>query len=198
MRLPRGPVRYHAPRERSPVPALVVGAAVVVTLVSAQLAIAAEPAGSSPAVGAAAATQVAESPDGAPTATEASPSTDPPSTAPAETAVDGDDSPPQVELSFAVGADAPSGDAGALLGPVIEALLADPATRVRVVGHAAPSNDPVLEEQLSLSRAETVLDLLQERGIAADRADVVGAGAAEAGQSSSGIDRRVTVEVVTG
>jgi outer membrane protein OmpA-like peptidoglycan-associated protein len=77
-------------------------------------------------------------------------------------------------------------------------LLADPTTRVRVVGHAEPSNDPVLEEQLSLRRAETVLRLLVDRGIPAARADVEGAGAAETGRSLSGTDRRATIEVVRG
>ena len=81
---------------------------------------------------------------------------------------------------------------------MVEALLADPATRVRVTGHAEDSNDPVLEEQLSLRRAETVLDLLADRGIPAARGEVVGAGATQAGGSVSGTDRRVTVEVVGG
>ncbi len=106
--------------------------------------------------------------------------------------------PRPVEVTFAAGSDTPTGDTDALLGPVVQALLADPGTRVRVVGHAAASNDPVLEEQLSRSRAETVADLLADRGVPAGRADVSGAGAAEAGASMSGTDRRVTVEVVRG
>ncbi len=97
-----------------------------------------------------------------------------------------------------MGEDVPSGDADALLGPLVAALLADPTTRVRVVGHAEDSNDPVLEEQLSSRRAQTVLDLLTARGLPPGRADVLAVGAAEAGRSRSGTDRRVTVEVVPG
>lgn len=192
MRLPRGDVRYHVPRDRSPVPAVLLGALVVLTLVPAQLSIAGQTARPAPsaAVGAA---QPADPADGprttgpGPSAGTGAPATDRPAGPPA-----------QVEVAFAVGEDSPSGDTDALLGPVVRAVLADPTTRVRVVGHAEDSDDPVLEEQLSLRRAQTVLGLLVERGMPPGRADVFGAGAAEAGRAPTGTDRRVSVEVLPG
>lgn len=199
---PRTAVRYHVPRDRSPVPPLVVGALVVTTLVGAQLSLAAEPPRPAPTSSAAAVasgptTEPGPAPgpevSGSPTAAEAG-SGD----ASASTAGEAGGLPDPVEVTFDVGADAPSRDAEALLAPVVEALLADPTTRVRLVGHAEPSNDPVLEEQLSLSRAQAVLELLAGRGVPPDRADLVGVGATETGRSPSGTDRRVTVRVVGG
>lgn len=194
MSVTRGTVRYHVPRERSPVPAVVVGVLAVVTLVSAQLAVAGDGSGT-----AAAGTQVqtaAPASDVTPPQSTAPQSTAPQSTAAQSAPREDDGLPPEVEMTFDVGSDAPSGDADALLRRVVQALLDDPTTRVRVVGHAEASNDPVLEEQLSLRRAETVLALLTARGVPPARAEVLGAGATEAGRSLSGTDRRVTVEVI--
>jgi len=156
----------------------------VLTLVSAQLALVGDPDGTAPRGGAAAGGPAAGRPVADPSAPE-----DEPSSSAAGL-------PLTVEVTFGVGSDAPAGDADAVLGPVVEALRAEPARRVRVVGHAESSNDPVLEEQLSLRRAETVVGLLVTRGIPRDRADVNAAGATQAGRSVSGTDRRVTVEVV--
>jgi len=190
VRRPRGAVRYHVPRERSPVPALLVGALVVLTLVSAQLSLVGESTGTaSGGTAAGVEVDVHEPADNDGGARGAGPGGA--STAPADAGL-----PQPVEVTFDVGSDEPAGDADALLGPVVEALLADPTTRVRVVGHAEQSRDPVLEEQLSLRRAETVLGLLVARGMPRGRADVLAAGATEVGRSVSGTDRRVTVQVV--
>ena len=185
MRKSRGDVRYHVPRERSPVPALLVGVLVVTTLVAAQVWLVADPggigrgevgpAGTAVAARAASVDGVSATPDGPDLSSGL---------------------PVAVELTFDVGSDAPAGDADAVLGPVLDALRVDPSRRVRVVGHAERSNDAVLEEQLSLRRAETVVGLLVARGVPRERADVNAAGATQVGRSLSGTDRRVTVEVV--
>ncbi|MFC3687237.1 OmpA family protein [Aquipuribacter hungaricus] len=228
-----GGARYHEPRDRSPVPAVLVGALVVVTLVSAQVSVAggggtagtvaagqeqaetqqtgqAQPDQGQPAPDQTGLEQTDQAEPTQEETGEAGPSgeqTGPASPGATDDATDEatdaatEDTtglPRPVEVTFEVGSDEPAGDAEALLRPLVEALLDDPSARVRVVGHASPSNDPVLEEQLSLRRAETVLDVLADEGLPAGRADVVAAGSTQAGRSVSGTDRRVTVEVVPG
>ncbi len=102
------------------------------------------------------------------------------------------------ELLYDVGEQAPTSGAAAVLDRIAVALLEDPDATVRVVGHAGQSNDPVLEQQLSLQRALGVVDLLVRRGVPTSRVQVVAAGASEADGSPPADNRRVTLEVQAG
>lgn len=194
----RDSVRYHDPRERSPVPAVLVAVLVLVTTVSAQLSLAGGWGWTAPL-----STAAADPGDGFATpdgdrAGQPSQDEAPPGGGAGEVGSAVPDPRLQVELTFDTGSDVPAGDPAGVLGPVVAALLVDPMTRVRVVGHAEPSGDPVLEEQISLRRAGTVVALLEERGVPAERIEVYGAGASETGLSVAGTDRRVSVSVLSG
>lgn len=67
------------------------------------------------------------------------------------------------------------------LRPVLDAFAQglDTSTRVRVVGHTDNTGSDAINDPLSLRRAESVRDYLQDRGVAAPRVEVVGRGARE-------------------
>jgi outer membrane protein OmpA-like peptidoglycan-associated protein len=79
-----------------------------------------------------------------------------------------------------------------LIGPLRDA----PATRVRVVGHAAVvQGDPATALRVSQARAEVVAAQLRAGGIAAERLEVAGAGDAQP-LPSPVASRRVVVGVI--
>jgi outer membrane protein OmpA-like peptidoglycan-associated protein len=79
-----------------------------------------------------------------------------------------------------------------LIGPLRDA----PATRVRVVGHAAVvQGDPATALRVSQARAEVVAAQLRAGGIAAERLEVTGAGDAQP-LPSPVASRRVVVGVI--
>jgi outer membrane protein OmpA-like peptidoglycan-associated protein len=86
------------------------------------------------------------------------------------------------------------------LRPVLDQFAQglDPGTRVLVVGHTDSTGSQVLNEQLSLQRAQTVRDYLYSRGVPAARLEVAGRAALEpvadnATQDGRAKNRRVEI-----
>ncbi len=69
-------------------------------------------------------------------------------------------------------------DASPLLTALARIAAACPQARIRVAGHTDNTGAEALNERLSAARAEAVAEALIARGVAADRLDTVGYGAA--------------------
>lgn len=82
------------------------------------------------------------------------------------------------DLSFAPGKADLLGDAPAI-ATLRDWLIAQPDTRIALLGHSDSSGDPTRNTALSLARAEAVRDRLIAAGIAADRITARGLGPAE-------------------
>lgn len=80
---------------------------------------------------------------------------------------------------FAPGSVRYDGSNAPTLDRVVDLMRQHPETRVVVVGHTDSRGDDVLNERLSMQRAEAVRSALVERGIDPSRIDVDGAGEAE-------------------
>jgi len=86
------------------------------------------------------------------------------------------------------------------LRPVLDAFAQglDSGTRVRVVGHTDNTGSDAINDPLSLRRAESVRNYLQDRGVSATRIDVAGRGAREplvSNQSAEDRARNRRVEI---
>jgi outer membrane protein OmpA-like peptidoglycan-associated protein len=81
------------------------------------------------------------------------------------------------DLSFATG----RADLNPSLRPVLDQFAQglDHTTVVRIVGHTDSSGSDAINEPLSVARARTVRDYLEDRGVPAARLEVAGRGARE-------------------
>jgi len=66
-----------------------------------------------------------------------------------------------------------------LLDTLVEIAVDCPQTRIRVTGHTDASGNEESNVALSLSRAESVVDYMRNRGLPADRLQAVGAGSSQ-------------------
>jgi outer membrane protein OmpA-like peptidoglycan-associated protein len=94
------------------------------------------------------------------------------------------------DISFAVG----SADLQPRLRPVLDAFASglerDPQMLVRVVGHTDNTGSDAINEPLSLRRAESVRNYLEDRGIQGSRIAVAGRGSREPVASNTTPDDR--------
>jgi outer membrane protein OmpA-like peptidoglycan-associated protein len=81
------------------------------------------------------------------------------------------------DISFAVG----RADLQATLRPVLNQFAQglDNTTVVRIVGHTDSTGSDAINDPLSLDRARTVRDYLQDRGVPSGRLEIIGRGARE-------------------
>lgn len=81
------------------------------------------------------------------------------------------------DLSFATN----SAELRASLRPVLDQFAQglDDTTRVRIVGHTDSTGNDAINEPLSVDRARTVRDYLEDRGLPAARLEIVGRGSRE-------------------
>lgn len=93
--------------------------------------------------------------------------------------------PPPVEgqVLFGLGETGLSDEARAMLDALVEGKdLTDGMWHLTLTGRTDASGDPEVNQRLARERAESVRDYLVEKGIPADRIEVVAAGAPEPGQ----------------
>ncbi|WP_336922197.1 OmpA family protein [Aquipuribacter sp. SD81] len=209
---PRWPVRFHEPRARSPWPAVATGVLSLAVLVPVQVALvdrALDPgaAGGGTAVAAPPPTPaVPTGPTQGPGETSAGASDGParpgPSDAPGETSRSSEEEAVPEASAAAAQTVVVSFDTGAVTVPEadldrLDDLVSDagPSSRFVVTGFAEPSGDAVLEDQLSLGRAEAVVEVLLAEGVDAQRVRTVAAGAADPAPPGTP-PRRVSVELV--
>ena len=100
------------------------------------------------------------------------------------------------DISFAVG----RADLQAALRPVLDQFASglDPNTVVRIVGHTDSTGSDAINDPLSLARARTVRDYLQDRGVPTGRLAITGRGAREPmadNSSDAGRARNRRVEI---
>ena len=81
------------------------------------------------------------------------------------------------DISFAVG----RSDLQSNLRPVLDQFASglDQTTLVRIVGHTDSTGSDAINDPLSLARARTVRDYLQDRGVPTGRLEITGRGARE-------------------
>ena len=81
------------------------------------------------------------------------------------------------DISFAVG----RSDLQPNLRPVLDQFASglDQTTLVRIVGHTDSTGSDAINDPLSLARARTVRDYLQDRGVPTGRLEINGRGARE-------------------
>lgn len=83
------------------------------------------------------------------------------------------------KLAFAEGSGTPEGSlVGEQLDHLAAILVAWPDARLKIGGHANDGGEPAADERLAVTRAEAVMAELTRRGIAAERLEAVGYGAA--------------------
>lgn len=83
------------------------------------------------------------------------------------------------DISFAVGSAALEPRLRPVLDAFAHGLDSDRDTQVRVVGHTDSTGSDAINDPLSLRRAETVRNYLEDRGIRGDRIEVAGRGSRE-------------------
>jgi len=83
------------------------------------------------------------------------------------------------DISFAVNSAALEPRLRPVLDAFASGLGGQPNTLVRVVGHTDSSGSDAINDPLSLRRAESVRDYLQDRGVGANRVEVAGRGSRE-------------------
>ncbi|MDH5338459.1 MAG: OmpA family protein [Rubrivivax sp.] len=81
------------------------------------------------------------------------------------------------DLSFATG----RADLNPSLRPVLDQFASglDKTTLVRIVGHTDNTGSDAINDPLSLQRARTVSDYLQDRGVSVNRLEIAGRGSRE-------------------
>jgi outer membrane protein OmpA-like peptidoglycan-associated protein len=94
------------------------------------------------------------------------------------------------DISFAVGSAALEPRLRPVLDAFAHGLDSDRDTLVRVVGHTDSTGSDAINDPLSLRRAETVRNYLEDRGIRGDRIDVAGRGSREPVASNDNADDR--------
>lgn len=83
------------------------------------------------------------------------------------------------DISFATGSAALKPELREVLQQFAQGLKDNPGTLVRVVGHTDNVGSDELNNKLSLERADTVRDFLEDRGVSRGRVDVAGRGERE-------------------
>jgi len=83
------------------------------------------------------------------------------------------------DISFATGSAALKPELRTVLQQFAQGLKDNPGTLVRVVGHTDNVGTDALNNKLSLERADTVRDFLEDRGVSRSRVDVAGRGERE-------------------
>ncbi|WP_367116193.1 OmpA family protein [Aquabacterium sp.] len=83
------------------------------------------------------------------------------------------------DISFATGSAALKPELRDVLQQFSQGLKENPGTLVRVVGHTDNVGSDTLNNKLSLDRADTVRDFLEDRGVSRSRIDVAGRGERE-------------------
>lgn len=83
------------------------------------------------------------------------------------------------DISFATGSAALKPELRDVLQQFAQGLKENPGTLVRVVGHTDNVGSDALNNKLSLERADTVRDFLEDRGVSRSRIDVAGRGERE-------------------
>lgn len=102
------------------------------------------------------------------------------------------------DISFATGSAALKTELREVLQQFSQGLKENSGTLVRVVGHTDNVGSDTLNNKLSLERADTVRDFLEDRGVARSRIDVAGRGEREPMASNEtaegrGKNRRVEI-----
>lgn len=83
------------------------------------------------------------------------------------------------DISFATGSAALQPQLRSVLQQFAEGLRANPGTLVRVVGHTDNVGSDATNNTLSVARADTVRDFLEDRGVSRSRIEAVGRGERE-------------------
>jgi len=88
-----------------------------------------------------------------------------------------------------------------LLDALVEIAVDCPQSRIRVTGHTDASGNEESNVALSLSRAESVVDYMRNRGLPAERLEAVGAGSAQplvdgSDPQSRRVNRRVEFDLL--
>jgi outer membrane protein OmpA-like peptidoglycan-associated protein len=83
------------------------------------------------------------------------------------------------DISFAVNSAALEPRLRPVLDAFASGLGGQPNMMVRVVGHTDSTGSDAINDPLSLRRAESVRDYLQDRGVGANRVEVLGRGSRE-------------------
>ncbi len=83
------------------------------------------------------------------------------------------------DISFSTGSAALKPELRDVLQQFAQGLKENPGTLVRVVGHTDNVGSDALNNKLSLERADTVRDFLEDRGVSRSRIDVAGRGERE-------------------
>ncbi len=94
------------------------------------------------------------------------------------------------DISFAVGSAALEPRLRPVLDAFAHGLDSDRDTLVRVIGHTDSTGSDAINDPLSLRRAETVRNHLEDRGIRADRIEVSGRGSREPVASNDNAEGR--------
>lgn len=94
------------------------------------------------------------------------------------------------DVSFAVGSAAIEPRLRPVLDAFAHGLAGQPGMRVRIVGHTDSTGSDAINDPLSLRRAESVRDLLVDRGIRGDRIEVAGRGSREPVAGNDNADGR--------
>jgi outer membrane protein OmpA-like peptidoglycan-associated protein len=94
------------------------------------------------------------------------------------------------DISFAVGSAALEPRLRPVLDAFAQGLEVDRETMVRVVGHTDSTGSDAINDPLSLRRAETVRNYLEDRGIRGDRVEVAGRGSREPVASNESAEDR--------
>jgi len=102
------------------------------------------------------------------------------------------------DISFASGSAALKPELRDVLQQFSQGLKENPGTVVRVVGHTDNVGSDTLNNKLSLDRADTVRDFLEDRGVSRSRIDVAGRGEREpiaSNESAEGRGKNRRVEI---
>lgn len=94
------------------------------------------------------------------------------------------------DISFATGSAALQPQLRTVLQQFAEGLRANPGTLVRVVGHTDNVGSDASNNTLSIARADTVRDFLEDRGVSRSRIETVGRGEREPIASNDTVDGR--------
>ncbi|MCH8180700.1 MAG: OmpA family protein [Proteobacteria bacterium] len=94
------------------------------------------------------------------------------------------------DISFATGSAALKPELREVLQQFAQGLKENPGTLVRVVGHTDNVGSDTLNNKLSLERADTVRDFLEDRGVSRSRIEVAGRGEREPVASNDSAEGR--------
>ncbi len=103
-------------------------------------------------------------------------------------------------ITFEVGSAALTADGQAVVAKAAAVLQANPTVRVRIEGHTDSTGNDRANQELSLARAQTVLNALVAQGVSADRLSAAGLGSSrpevpDTTPANQAINRRVAFVV---